>query len=91
MNLKLFLTRLWRRIKHLPCFVKESATWECKTCDECAVAYKLIWSVSDRAWNEVVGDNNGKLCVSCFINRANEKNIDIVKASFVIQVFNPNR
>jgi len=85
----IFLKRFFRRLRFAFHF-KEMYSWPYESCDRCGHLFKLLWSASDKKWEEVTGSENGCLCVSCFIEKANEKNISINSLDITrLEVFNP--
>jgi len=51
-----------------------------------------MWSVRDDIWKKVVGvndDGGGSLCVDCFVEMANNKDILIRNDDFQLEIFNP--
>ncbi|MDD5650300.1 MAG: hypothetical protein PHF86_07790 [Candidatus Nanoarchaeia archaeon] len=86
---KLILKRLIRRVCYAFKF-KELSIWQYESCERCGHCYKLYWSVKDSIWNLVQGNENGCLCIDCFVELAKEKNVRLSKDDFEhIEVFLP--
>jgi len=90
---KLFFKRLFRRLRHVPVFLKESYNWEYETCQTCGNSFRILWSIKDKIWNKVTETNDGSggsYCVDCFIKEAERQKIKITKDDFnFIEPFNP--
>ena len=69
--IKLIIKRLYRRLKYF--FLFRNLTWPYESCTDCGHCFRLVWSVKDEIWNEVMGNDNGILCLDCFIERAENK------------------
>ena len=77
---KLFLKRIFRRIKYIPQFIRESFIWEYETCQECGNSFRIRWHVKDEIWNKVTNTNDGgggSYCIDCFIKKAEKQGIEI--------------
>lgn len=86
---KLVLKRIFRRICYVLC-IRELLTWPYESCERCGHCFRLCWSVKDNKWIEVMGHEEGCLCIDCFIELAYKKGIFIQKSDIErIEVFNP--
>lgn len=85
---KLITKRIFRRIRFI-FFLKDMITWEYESCIRCGHCYRVLWKISDEKWNAVKGDQNGCLCIDCFLEMANNKNIVINANDIQVKVFNP--
>ncbi|MCE5220210.1 MAG: hypothetical protein LLF98_02785 [Clostridium sp.] len=86
----MFLKRIYRRIKYIPKFIKESLTYEYETCQECGNAFRIMWHVNDEIWNKVTNTNDGgggSYCVDCFVKKAESKNIKINSKDINLELF----
>jgi len=45
--LKIIFKRIFRRIKYIPTFIKESIFWECETCQTCGNSFRIKCLVKD--------------------------------------------
>lgn len=51
--------------------------YECESCDNCGRCYNLVGYWDDNKWLSVNGQEGGCLCVECFLELADIKNINI--------------
>lgn len=79
------IKRILRRIKYV--FLFRSLGWVNESCQDCGHCFRLVWSVKDEIWNEVMGSGDGILCLDCFIERAESKGIPIKEEDFEIKIF----
>lgn len=85
--IRLIVKRLLRRIKYV--FLFRSLTWKNESCSDCGHCFRLVWSVRDDIWEEVMGSGDGILCLDCFVERATKKGIALKKEYFDIEIFLP--
>ena len=86
------LKRLYRRIRWLLLTQWRSLSlkkWPYESCQLCGRGFKVRWTVEDKYWNELMGGENGCLCVDCFIEEAEFKGIDFPDSAIEIHVFRP--
>lgn len=86
----MFLKRIYRRIKYIPKFIKESFTYEYETYQECGNAFRIMWHVKDEIWNKVTKTDDGgggSYCVDCFIKEAEKQNIKINQEDINLKLF----
>lgn len=59
-------------------------SWKYETCSACGINQRIAWSVKNELWNKVADEEEGNrmLCLECFLQRADRKNIKVPKASF---------
>ncbi len=89
----MFLKRIYRRLKHLPKFIKEFYSWQYETCQECGNAFRIMWRVKDEIWDEVTNTNDGgggSYCVDCFVKMAEKRGIKINSWDIRLKLFYPN-
>jgi hypothetical protein len=82
------IKRLFRRLRYV--FMLRSLSWKYESCRDCGHCFRLVWSVKDGIWNEVMGNGDGILCLDCFIERADMKGIYLKKEYFDIEIFIPS-
>lgn len=88
-NYKLIIKRIFRRIFYVFKW-RELLNWEYESCERCGHCFRLYWKTKNSKWIEVYGGENGCLCIDCFIELANKKNIPLVKNDIEkIELFNP--
>lgn len=90
--LNMFAKRVFRRIKHIPLFLKESLAWEYESCKECGKSFRVMWQVKDEIWNKVTGTNDGgggSYCIDCFVKRAEKQGIMISNDDIELSLFYP--
>jgi len=58
--------------------LREICTWKCESCRHCGINYRLLIGIRDDIWIAVNGKERGCLCVNCFLQIAQEKNIKIL-------------
>jgi hypothetical protein len=81
--------RFFRRLKFAFKF-DEIITWQYESCQRCGHCFKLNWSARDDKWLEVLGNEDGCLCIDCFIEVAKEKNVIITQHDIErMEIFNP--
>jgi hypothetical protein len=85
--IKLVIKRFIRRFKYI--FMFRSLSWKYESCRDCGHCFRLVWSVNDEVWNEVMGNGDGILCLDCFVERAIKKNVKLSKDNFNIEIFLP--
>lgn len=86
---KLFIRRIFHRICYIFYF-REPAIWQYESCERCDHCFRLCWSAKNEKWIEVYGNNSGCLCIDCFIELANKKEIILEKSDIErIELFNP--
>jgi hypothetical protein len=86
--IRLVLKRIFRRIKYI--FLFRNLFWVNESCKDCGHCFRIAWLVKDEIWEKVMNDKNGgSLCIDCFIERAEKKNIELSKEDFNIEVFLP--
>jgi hypothetical protein len=86
------IKRLYRRVKWLLlCNWKTLSLkkWPYESCCYCGKAFRLVWSVDDDCWNDVVGNSDAILCVDCFLEWAKDKNIVIKDDNIRMRIFQP--
>ena len=85
----MFLKRIYRRIKYISKFIKESFTYEYETCQECGNAFRVMWHVKDEIWNKVTNTygGGGSYCVDCFIKKAEKQGIIINQEDISLELF----
>jgi len=86
--IKLKIKRILRRLKYV--FLFRSLSWKYESCTDCGHCFRLVWSVKDEIWEEVMGDGNGILCIDCFVERAVKKRISLFEHHFEIKMFLPD-
>lgn len=89
--IRIFVKRLFRRLKYILQF-KEMITWKYESCKNCGHCFKVCWSVKDSLWRSVMGvsdSGGGSFCVDCFIERARNKHINIMKNDITMELFTP--
>lgn len=89
--IKLIIKRIIRRIKYV--FLFRSLEWKYESCVDCGHCFRINWTVRDEIWEKVMNvydGGGGSLCITCFIERAKNKNIILKKDYFNINVFLPD-
>ena len=89
LNYLVIFKRFYARIKHLFRF-SEIISWKYETCGNCGIEYRLVLGIYDKKWIEVNGRSEGCLCLTCFLKKADSKDIQI-KVSDIrdLWLFNP--
>lgn len=90
--LKIIFKRIFRRIKYIPTFIKESIFWECETCQTCGNSFRIKCLVKDEIWDKVTettGGTGGSYCVDCFIKKAEKKGVLVSKEDLELDPFYP--
>ena len=89
------IKRLFRRFKWILFYNWSSLTlnqYPYETCKYCGKCFHVSWNVDDKYWEKVVGVNDsggGSLCIDCFIELANKKDVCIPNSAFKYNIFNP--
>lgn len=89
------IKRLYRRCRWL--LVSQWRTlsikrWPYESCDLCGKAFRLVWSVDDKYWTEIVDPKGGGcLCLDCFLERANGMGLIVPDVAIRIEPFQPER
>ena len=95
-NQIMLIKRLFRRIKWLLLYQWKSLAlkqWPYESCKKCGKAFRIIWSVENKYWYLVMNrkdSGGGSLCIDCFLELADNKNIKISKESIYVEVFEYN-
>lgn len=87
-----WIKRLLRRLRWLLIYNWRSLRWPYESCWMCGKAFRVMWSVEDKYWRDVVGvpdDGGGSLCVDCFLEYADYLGIKVPDEAFNIKVFQP--
>lgn len=71
-----FLRRLKSRIKYVFRF-RRMWEWEYESCERCGSCFQIAYSVQDDKWIAVYGSSGGILCLSCFLELAGQKKVNI--------------
>ena len=65
----------------------DSNKWPCEVCIECGRRNTIIYKVHDNKWIDIMGNEDGVLCVTCLDEIAQEKNIQynltFIKAGYL--------
>lgn len=86
--IKLIIKRILRRLKYV--FMFRSLSWKYESCTDCGHCFRLVWSVKDAIWNEVMGSGDGILCLDCFVERSVKKGVRLSDNDFEIKTFLPD-
>ena len=74
----LFIKRFFRRLRY--CFrLEEMWKWEYESCNNCGINYRLPIGIRDDIWLKVNGKEEGCLCINCFLQIAEKKEVEIKK------------
>lgn len=85
----LIVKRIFRRFCYI-FKIRELIIWPYESCERCGHCFHICWTAKDDKWIEVYGNENGCLCLDCFIELANAKNIDITQDDIeFMKLFNP--
>ncbi len=78
------LSKLTRRFKKKVKYLANlrSFFWECESCMDCGHCFRIAWTIKDEVWMSVMPDDGGCLCLDCFIERAEQKGIQIMASDF---------
>jgi len=83
---KTFLRRIFNRFIFALRF-KDMWDWSYESCDNCGINYRLPFRVRDKVWLEVHGEKTGCLCVNCFLEEAEKKNIKLKLEDLGLWIF----
>lgn len=89
------LKRLLRRIRWLLITQWRSLTlrqWPYESCKVCGKAFRVRWDVDNFVWYKVMNvcdDGGGSLCIDCFIEKAEQQGVPIVRGDFCFDTLTP--
>lgn len=85
-NFKLYIKRFFRRLKY--CFIwnKFKLRIQQQSCDRCGQFQWIDFVIKDNLWEKIIKDKYNKVCLNCFLEISNNKNI-IIDLKFLKKLF----
>lgn len=74
--LRVFLRRFAARLRYAFRF-RDMWTWKLESCRRCGCTYRVVSHWKDLTWLNVTGREGGCLCLNCFVELANEREITL--------------